>query len=152
MLKHPQLDRAWIADHIPHQGTMCLLDGVEVWDEQHIECHAGTHRNPENPLRAFGRLGAACGVEYAAQAMAVHGHLLSPGRSSAAGPGYLVSLRDTKLHVPRLDDIFDDLKVQATCILRNENTVLYEFSVAAGGALLLDGRATIVIGAQSIQG
>ena len=151
MLKRPQIDRAWIAGHIPQQGTMCLLDGVEAWDEQHIECRASSHRDPENPLRAFGRLGAACGVEYAAQAMAVHGQLLSRDRSASGGLGYLVSLRNTQLHVPRLDDIFADLKVEATCILRNENTVLYEYSVAAAGALLLNGRATIVIDGQSIR-
>ena len=28
------IDRAWIAARIPHQGSMCLLDAVESWDEQ----------------------------------------------------------------------------------------------------------------------
>jgi predicted hotdog family 3-hydroxylacyl-ACP dehydratase len=147
MLKPAAPDRAWIARHIPHQGSMCLLDGVEAWDEQHIRCRAGTHRAPENPLRARGRLGAACGIEYAAQAMAVHGALLAPPGKTVEAVGYLVSVRDTQLLVPRLDDIATDLEVNATCIVRGGNTILYRFSVTAAGILLLQGRATIVIDA-----
>jgi predicted hotdog family 3-hydroxylacyl-ACP dehydratase len=129
---------------------MCLLDRVEAWDEQHIRCRTGTHRDPGNPLRAFGRLGAACGIEYAAQAMAVHGVLLAPTGSTIARVGYLVSVRDAQLHVPRLDDIAADLEVGASCILRGGNTVLYRFSVTAAGILLLQGRATIVVDADLI--
>lgn len=147
MLKPSAPDRAWIARHIPQQGSMCLLDGVEAWDEQHIRCRAGTHRAPGNPLRAFGRLGAACGIEYAAQAMAVHGALLAPTGNIAAPVGYLVSVRDTQLHVPRLDDIATDLEVCATSVVRGGNNILYRFSVTAAGILLLQGRATIVIDA-----
>ena len=53
------LDRAWIAAHIPHQGTMCLLNAVLEWDESRIVCEAMSHNLPDNPLRAEGRLGAA---------------------------------------------------------------------------------------------
>ena len=52
------LDHAWIATHIPHQGSMCLLDGVTAWDAQRIVCSASSHRTASNPLRQFGRLGA----------------------------------------------------------------------------------------------
>jgi len=129
---------------------MCLLDYVEAWDPQHIQCRASSHRAADNPLRAYGRLGAACGIEYAAQAMAVHGALLAPPDSTRARAGYLVSTRGTQLHIPRLDDIAADLRVEATCITRSENTVLYQFSVSAAGRLLLDGRATVVLNADAI--
>src|SRR5213075_1172850 len=66
-----------IARRIPHQGSMCLLDRVLEWDAEHIRCEATGHSQPDHPLRAHGRLGAACGVEYAAQAMAVHGALVA---------------------------------------------------------------------------
>jgi predicted hotdog family 3-hydroxylacyl-ACP dehydratase len=69
------LNRAWIAAHIPHQGRMCLLDEVIDWDRRQIRCRSATHRAPDNPLRSHGRLGSACGIEYAAQAMALHGAL-----------------------------------------------------------------------------
>lgn len=150
MLNQTGLDHAWIARHIPHQGTMCLLDHVETWDQQHIQCHASSHRAPDNPLRAYGRLGAACGIEYAAQAMAVHGALLAPPDSTSARVGYLVSVRGTKLHTPRLDNIDADLLIEATCITRSENNILYQFSVSAAGQLLLDGRAAVVLNAEAL--
>lgn len=129
---------------------MCLLDGVEAWDEQHIQCRASSHRAMDNPLRKYDRLGAACGIEYAAQAMAVHGALLAPPDSIGARVGYLVSVRGTQLHVPRLDDIADDLLVEATCITRNENNILYQFRVSVAGQSLLDGRATVVVDAEAL--
>jgi predicted hotdog family 3-hydroxylacyl-ACP dehydratase len=69
------LNRAWIEARIPHQGRMCLLDEVLDWNAQHIRCRTATHRAPDNPLRSHDRLGIACGIEYAAQAMALHGAL-----------------------------------------------------------------------------
>jgi len=150
VLNQTGLDHAWIARHIPHQGSMCLLDYVEAWDRQRIQCRASSHRAADNPLRAYGRLGAACGIEYAAQAMAVHGALLAPPDSTGASAGYLVSVRGTQLHVPRLDDIAADLLVQAACITRSENNILYQFNVSAAGRRLLDGRAAVVINADAL--
>ena len=129
---------------------MCLLDCVETWNEQRIQCRATSHRALDNPLRANDRLGAACGIEYAAQAMAVHGALLAPPDSISARVGYLVSVRGTTLHVPRLDDIAADLEVEADCITRSENNILYQFNIRAAGILLLDGRATVVVNADLI--
>lgn len=144
------LDHNWIASRIPHQGRMCLLDCVETWDQEHIQCRASSHRAPDNPLRAHGRLGAACGIEYAAQAMAVHGALLAPADAVAPRAGFLVSVRGVQLNVVRLDDIDDDLTVQASCIMRNENNLLYQFSVSAAGQLLLEGRAAVVTNADAL--
>lgn len=143
------LDHAWIARHIPHQGGMCLLHSVETWDEHSIRCRAGSHRATDNPLRAYGRLGAACGIEYAAQAMAVHGALLAPPDRSCARAGYLVSARGVRLHVPRLDDIAADLLIEAVCTTRSANNVIYQFSISAAGHLLLAGRATVVLNADT---
>ena len=150
MLNQTRLDHAWIARHIPHQGSMCLLDCVEAWDEQRIQCRASSHRAADNPLRAYGQLGAACGIEYAAQAMAVHGALLTPPDSPGARVGYLVSVRGTQLHVPRLDDIAADLLVEAICITHSASNILYQFSVSAAGRVLLEGRAAVVLNADTL--
>jgi predicted hotdog family 3-hydroxylacyl-ACP dehydratase len=147
MLNTAKLDHAWIAQHIPHQGSMCLLDHVEVWDQQRIQCRASSHRSADNPLRAYGRLGAACGIEYAAQAMAVHGALQATQDSPGARVGYLVSARGVQLHVSRLDDIVADLLVEASCITRSKNNILYQFSIDAAGRRLLEGRAAVVLDA-----
>ena len=129
---------------------MCLLDYVEAWDQQRIQCRASSHRAADNPLRAYGRLGAACGIEYAAQAMAVHGALLAPADSTAHGSVIWSACAAHSLHVPRLDDIAADLLVEATCITRSENNILYQFSVSAAGRLLLDGRAAVVLNAGAL--
>jgi len=129
---------------------MCLLAEVEAWDQQRVQCRAISHRAADNPLRAYGRLGAACGIEYAAQTMAVHGALLAPPNTTRAQVGYLVSVRGAKLHVSRLDDIAADLQVEAICIIHSENNILYQFSLRAADHLLLEGRAAVVLNADGL--
>lgn len=149
----PTLGRDEIVRRIPHQGRMCLLDAVLAWDHDGIRCRASSHLLPDHPLRAHGRLGAACGVEYAAQAMAVHGALLAErldGGDGASAPpraGYLAGMRGVTLHVERLDTIAGPLTVSAQRITGDGNTVLYGFAVQAGEQALLDGRALVVLDA-----
>ena len=90
------LDRAWIAAHIPHQGSMCLLDAVREWSGEAITCTASSHTDPANPLRADGRLGAANGIEYAAQAMAIHGALLAGDGNEDGQPRRTFSILDSR--------------------------------------------------------
>ena len=71
-----RLDHAGIEALIPHRGPMCLLDRMTSWDETRIECVAVNHRDPRHPLRSASGLLASAAIEYAAQAMAVHGALL----------------------------------------------------------------------------
>lgn len=153
------LDRQWIEQHIPHKGRMCLLDEVLAWDAVRIRCRSATHRSADNPLRLHGRLGAACGIEYAAQAMAVHGALIAASAplastvatsvrgSIGSSVGYLASVRNVTLRVERLDDLEADLIAAAERVTGDGRTVLYEFSVASGRQLLLSGRASIVFDA-----
>ncbi|MBV8404343.1 MAG: 3-hydroxylacyl-ACP dehydratase [Gammaproteobacteria bacterium] len=152
------LDHEWIEQHIPHKGRMCLLDEVLSWDAARIRCRSASHRACDNPLRAHGRLGAACGIEYAAQAMAVHGALIASSaplastvavsvRGSIASMGYLASVRNVALHVSRLDDLEVDLIAIAERITGDGRTVLYEFSVWGTPRLLMSGRASIVFDA-----
>ena len=96
------IHRDWIQRHIPHQGSMCLLDAVEQWDANDIVCRAVSHCAPDNPLRHGGGLGICTGIEYAAQAMAVHGALLA-GTDRAPASGYLASVRNVEWTQPRLD-------------------------------------------------
>lgn len=149
------LNRAWIEARIPHQGRMCLLDEVIDWNAQHIRCGTATHRAPDNPLRSHGRLGIACGIEYAAQTMALHGALAGGAANgiagaSAAGPaqvGLLASVRDVRLFVPRLDDIESDLICEVTHLAGDGLTALYEFALRDRDRTLLSGRASVVLDA-----
>lgn len=143
------LDHAAIAARIPHQGRMCLLDRAEEWSETTIACRALSHRDPANPLRAGDRLGAANGIEYAAQAMALHGALLA-AEGEPPRQGYLTSVRSVALHVARLDDLPGDLVVRAERLSGDGSNILYQFALEHEGRCLLEGRAAVVLDASSL--
>jgi predicted hotdog family 3-hydroxylacyl-ACP dehydratase len=139
------LNAADIARLIPHHGDMCLLAGVQHYDAQTIRCSAVSHRLLNNPLRENGVLHAVCGVEYAAQAMAVHGALLAGQSDKPPRGGRLAGVRSVEMRVDRLDDIACDLTIHAHYAMGDENTMVYEFSVDALDRNLLKGKATVVL-------
>ena len=69
-MRSPRIDAL-----VPQQGAMCLLDEVVSFDDRSVVCRTSSHLAPGNPLRCDGRLPAIAGIEYGAQAMAVHGAL-----------------------------------------------------------------------------
>jgi predicted hotdog family 3-hydroxylacyl-ACP dehydratase len=170
-----RLDRAWIERHIPHQGGMCLLEEVVSWDEDRIRCRSVSHRAVNNPLRARGRLGIACGIEYAAQTMAVHGALtggaleaalctaapaplrverlavgvMAAPRAEPSAAGMLAALRDVEFHAATLDGLPGDLLCGALRVAGDSGMALYEFELSCAGTWLLRGRATVLLQAQS---
>jgi len=139
-----KIGRAWIQRHIPHQGNMCLLEAVTHWNETEIECRALSHLTLDNPLRNARGLPISAGIEYAAQAMAVHGALLAPV-DQLAEVGYLTSVRNVAWWTSRLDDAGAELTVQASRISGNEVSLLYNFSIFCNDQLLLRGRAGVMI-------
>ena len=150
MLNTPDmsLNKQEIAARIPHANSMCLLDSVVHWDAETIICNTQSHRDSANPLREGGRLGAACGVEYAAQAMAIHGALLAGlAEDSRPRAGFLASMRDVQLHVARLDDVAGALNIEATRLTGDGQSILYSFKVHSGEQLMLSGRAAVVLDA-----
>lgn len=145
-----RLSRAEIAGMIPHAGAMCLLDGVVSWDENRIRCVSRSHLDTGNPLRAGGRLPAVCGIEYAAQAMAVHGGLAGGARARPRA-GYLASVRNMVCRRERLDDLEADLVVEAERVMGDEDRVIYEFRLWVGDAEVLSGRAAVVLDVDSMK-
>lgn len=139
-------DKAAIARVIPHAGSMCLLDAVLECDEQRIRCVSSTHRDVTNPLRADNELSALCGIEYAAQAMAVHG-VLGGQIDSKPRAGYLAALRDVTCKTMRMDNLADDLVIEAEKLMGDEARVIYQFSLHAGQREIIAGRATVVLDA-----
>jgi len=142
-----KLDHAWIAAHIPHHGSMCLLDEVLSWDLQRLACRSVSHRSPDNPLRAHGRLGAACAIEYAAQAVAVHGALLQCPPATGTGFGMLTSARRVEFAVERLDDLAADLMINVQRLHSDAVSALYAFALQDGERLLAQGRLSLLHGA-----
>lgn len=147
---NPQtLDHAGIAARVPHSGRMCLLHSVRRWSAERIECTARSHANLANPLRTPGGLLSTNAIEYAAQAMALHGTLCAaPGTPPT--PGFLASVRAVTLHVQRLDDIAGDLNIDVSLLAGDTRQALYTFTLHDdAGRLLVDGRATVVLKAPS---
>lgn len=140
----PAVGRDEILRLIPHQGGMCLLDTVVRWGEADIACGTTTHRDPANPLRHDGALAAIHLAEYGAQAMAIHGGLLGRARGEPVRRGLLVTLRDLRLTVARIDDITAPLAVTARRLIANPDGQLYAFEVRAAERTLASGRVGVI--------
>ncbi|HTH96403.1 MAG TPA: phosphotransferase [Stellaceae bacterium] len=143
------IGREEIEKLIPHAGSMCLLDAVIDWAPSSIRCRAGSHRSANNPLAAFGRLGAACGIEYAAQAMALHGGLTSGATTRPRG-GYLASLRSLILYRSRLDDLPGDILIEAERLSGEGSSVSYRFEISHDGERLVTGRAAVILDVEAV--
>jgi predicted hotdog family 3-hydroxylacyl-ACP dehydratase len=116
------------------------------WDASRIQCVSRGHRAADNPLRSGDQLPAVCGIEYAMQAMAVHGGLSGKvGRRPRAG--YLASLRNLDCRAARLDDRDGELLVEAELVAGDSSHASYRFTLQVGGVELLSGRALVVLDA-----
>jgi predicted hotdog family 3-hydroxylacyl-ACP dehydratase len=145
-----RLNREEIAALIPHAGRMVLLDEVIEWDDARIVCHSTMHQDRGNPLYVTGQLSSVCGIEFAAQAMAVHGGLVARAHGSDAvstkpRAGFLASVRNVQMNVARLDDVRSVLTIEAMREAGDDLNVLYRFEVRAGSAVLVSGRAAVVL-------
>jgi predicted hotdog family 3-hydroxylacyl-ACP dehydratase len=139
-----------MADHvriealIPHRGAMCLIDSVDFWDGQRIICSTMQHLAATNPLRTPDGLSSLHGIEFAAQAMAVHGGLTAANEERPE-VGLLLSARDCMFHRQRLDDVADALVIEAVQMGSSDRTRLYRFEVSAQGETMVEGRATVMM-------
>jgi predicted hotdog family 3-hydroxylacyl-ACP dehydratase len=139
------IGRAEIEALVPHAGAMCLLDAVHFWDSTKVVCLTASHRRPDHPLASNGRLDALCGIEYASQAMAVHGGLCAGASRPTAG--YLASVRDVVCRGTRLDLLRGDLEVTATMLAGGAAGAVYGFILRCGTETILEGRAAVVLDA-----
>jgi predicted hotdog family 3-hydroxylacyl-ACP dehydratase len=136
------LGREEIAMRIPHAGRMCLLDRVLDWDAGHIRCSAESHRDADHPLREREGLPVWAGIEYAAQAAAVHGALLAATAQPRAGR--LARLSNVRPGCEWLDRIPSPLEFSATLLHRDPAGGIYAFEARGDGALLLQGQFTLM--------
>jgi predicted hotdog family 3-hydroxylacyl-ACP dehydratase len=136
------LDRAAITARIPHAGKMCLLERVVDWDERSIRCTALSHRDMDNPLREAGGLPVWAGIEYAAQAAAVHGALIKP--EAAPRTGVLAALRRVNANCEWLDRIDGELTLGARLLHADTAGGIYGFEVHGNNVLLLSGQFTLM--------
>ncbi len=146
MQRAQRLDRAAIAALVPHHGSMCLLDSVQRWSPEEIHCRAVDHTGADHPLRTSSGLLSPVAIEYAAQAMALHGALCAAS-DEPPQPGLLASARQVHLQVARLDDAEGPLQISASLLAGDAQQALYRFCVSdTHGSALVDGRAAVVFG------
>ncbi|MBP6750823.1 MAG: phosphotransferase [Xanthomonadaceae bacterium] len=139
------IDRDAIEAMIPHKGAMCLWDEALEWDARSVRLRSLGHRDPAHPLRSDGRLRAVHLCEYGAQAMAVHGGLRGAATNAAPKAGFLVALRDVRLHVARVDDLTDALECEAEVLAESESSQQYAFRISHAGRLIAEGRAAVML-------
>ncbi len=136
------MSRPKVAGLVPQQDAMCLLDEIVSFDERGVVCRASSHRSPHNPLRCDGRLPSIVGIEYGAQAMAVHGALQANG--SAQG-GMLAGARAVRCHARYLDEEPGPLTVRVERLVVDGGRLLYAFAVEGATGELVSGRIAVVL-------
>jgi len=143
------LNATEIAARVPHHGTMCLLHALHESSDTHVLCSTMSHHAADNPLRSASGLLSCNAIEYAAQAMALHGALRGGAAASAARPGLLAAARQVRLGLLKLDDLPrlhpDELRIEATCQAADERQLLYGFTARHGATQLASGRITVVL-------
>lgn len=153
------LDQPAIAARVPHAGAMCLLTRVLGWGTGYLEClgrPAGKAAGP-HPLARADRVPSTAAIEYAAQAMALHGRLLieqAAGAQVDAGApprGFLAGLRGVRLHGRWLEDADAPLHVRVERFAGDDSQVLYDFTVRADTPVAT-GRAVVVLDARGRAG
>jgi predicted hotdog family 3-hydroxylacyl-ACP dehydratase len=134
-----------IAARVPHHGTMCLLHALHEWSDTHVLCSTTSQRAADNPLRSASGLLSCNAVEYAAQAMALHGAMTAAADGPPRG-GRLASVRSVKLHVPRLDTIDGPLFVHAERVAGDSGQAMYQFTLCdEQRRTIVQGRAAVLL-------
>jgi predicted hotdog family 3-hydroxylacyl-ACP dehydratase len=139
------LNAAEIAARVPHHGAMCLLHTLHESSDTHVLCSTMSHHAADNPLRSASGLLSCNAIEYAAQAMALHGAMTAAADGPPRG-GRLASVRGVKLRVPRLDEIDGPLFVHAERVAGDAGQAMYQFKLFDQHQLpLVQGRATVLL-------
>lgn len=138
------MNRAEIAMRIPHAGPMCLLDELVHWDAHRVRCRSMLDRKSPHPLALRGVLVAPHLIEYAAQAAALHSHLLLEGRDcSGRSGGVIAAVKGVKFEGFLLSLEVNELDIHATCEVANASGLIYRFEVLHNQNSLCDGQFTI---------
>ncbi len=140
------MSKQQLCELIPHEGNMSLLDSVEKFDENQIICLSSTHKQKNNPLRESSRLGCVNGIEYGAQAIAVHGGLMAQENNyELPRSGFLVQVKELEFTDCDLSALPGDLTIQAQPILFDQSSMIYTITIEHKHDKLMQGRLMIVI-------
>jgi predicted hotdog family 3-hydroxylacyl-ACP dehydratase len=125
---------------LSHAGTARMIERVVRWDAGGIVAATTRHRAADNPLRRDGRLAAVHLVEFAAQAVAIHGGLRNAADGKPPQPGLLVSVRDVQTTRDHIEDLPEEIEIEARALMINDASWQYAFNVIHAGAIIASGR------------
>jgi len=140
MIIGEKINSQTIASLIPHSGSMCLIEQVGSWDNESIICRSSTHRNLDNPLRMNNQLSAIHLLEYGAQAIAIHGGLLT----KTTQPGFLAAIRNAVFYCERIDTLDSEIIIHAKAEVNTEKGAIYNFGITASDLILVEAYATVI--------
>ncbi len=127
---------------LPHADRMVLVDRVITMDASTIHCRGKNPTDPRHPLREGAILPIVAGIEYAAQAAALHAIVTDQARGPARGQ--LVILQDVSWTTDRLD-VSTEIDIHAEEIARVANGLHYRFVLSSTECELISGRLMIAI-------
>jgi len=145
------LNSRQICDLIPHADDMCLLDTIVSWDKSQLVAETLSHTKTNNPLRCGDSLNSIHGIEYAAQAMAVHSALLKIEKNSqdkTKKGGYIATVRNVQIQSEYLYSPSSGLLpliISVQVLIQDKQGYTYQFSVTQNNQHLLSGKITIFL-------
>ena len=77
--------------------------------------------------------------------MGVHVGLLDRDRRTENRIGLVGSVREVTFAIDRLDNLADDLTVNARRMVEGDESYLYHFTVSHGACAIIEGRASIFV-------
>ena len=141
-MNQPAID---IGSLLPHAGTARMIERVVRWDRESIVAATTRHRAADNPLRKDGRLAAVHLAEFGAQAMAIHGGLLTIADGGTPRPALLVSVRNLAVSRDYIDELPGELEITARVLLAGAGGFQYSFEVHHSGDLIASGRVAAMV-------
>ena len=134
-----------IGSLLPHAGTARMIERVVSWNRESIVAATTRHRATDNPLRKDGRLAAVHLAEFGAQAMAIHGGLLTTADGGTPRPALLVSVRNLVMSRDYIDELAGELEITARVLLAGSGGFQYSFEVRHAGDLIASGRVAAMV-------
>ncbi|MCU7801490.1 MAG: hypothetical protein KZQ70_15500 [gamma proteobacterium symbiont of Lucinoma myriamae] len=150
-LLNSDLNRQEIEQRLPHAGKMSLLDKVTHADLLTLSASAVSHLNSDNPLRFNNKLSSINGIEYAAQAMAIHSFLLSELKSpninteDSRQTGYIATVRNIDIFTPDFPETESVIKIEVEQLMSDTNGFTYQFHISDGKKTLISGKITVFL-------
>ncbi len=142
-------NKAQIEALIPHKANMCLLEEVHTYTQDQICCRTSTHLSPDNPLKQNGMLSKMHLIEYAAQAIAIHGGILDRENTCKPRLGYIAAVKSVEWF--GFDTTAKFLEVRGSVVLSDDNSKLYDLTVIhPDGTISCTARVLVALQKESV--